>query len=211
MHRSLLILLIIVGACNPASKKSVSKTIDNPQVFRAGGVTLRLPGTFIQSSFLDVAELWGKSGKPEELIFRKINEIQSLQAFDGPSFIFRDTTDVRNTFFFTEASYLDVEEGNEEKMFSDFQSVMIENCKKAGATCHLLENDFFSLSNGDEVFKMSYEVAYPSDKEYSTTYFIATETRIVMVVVHNTSDDGEASVRSMNVDRYFYVDPLPAD
>jgi len=58
---------------------------------------------------------------------------------------------------------------------------------------------------------MSYQVNYSSVPEYSTTYFIATKTRVVMVIVHNDADDGEATVRSMNIDRYFYVDPLPAD
>ncbi|MEI9921252.1 MAG: hypothetical protein WDO14_21080 [Bacteroidota bacterium] len=206
MRRFVLIFLVFVSACNSPSKKNLTKQPTDPRIFRAGGVILRMSGVFVESGILDVEELWGKSGLPQELIYKKISELQAWQAFEGPSFIFRDTTNIRNTFFFTEASYLDVEEGNEEKLFTEFESVMTENSKKIGATCKLVENDFFSLSNGDKVYKMLYEVNYTNEKEYSTTYYITSKMRVVMVIVNNTSDDGEAIVRSMNVDPYFYED-----
>jgi hypothetical protein len=180
---------MLVNACHPASKESHTKSLDHPGLFRDGGVLMLLPGVFARSNFQGV-----NNPRPEELP-------------EGPSFIFRDTTDARNTFYFTEASYLDVEEDMEEKMFAEFEALMIENSKKIGATCQLVENDYFLLSNGDRVFKMSYQVG----TEYFTTYFVASKTRVVKVVVHNVSDDGEATVRSMNIDPYFYVDPLPAD
>ena len=182
-----------MSACNAAPKKSAMRKIENPTYFQDGGVLMLLPGTFVRSSLQEID--------------KRMNDLQLQEALEGPSFIFRDTTDARNTFYFTEASYLDVEEGEEVKMFSEFESVMNENSRKIGATCRSVENDFFLLSNGDRVYKMSYEV----NNEYSTTYFVATKTRIVMVIVHNVFDDGEATVRSMNIDRYFYVDPLPAD
>ena len=197
MHRSLLIFLVILSACNPGSKESLTKKMDDPHLFQDGGVLMLLPGTFVRSSVQEID--------------KRMNDLQLQEPLDGPSFIFRDTTNVRNTFYFTEASYLDVEAGKEEKMFSEFESVMIENSKKIGATCKALENDHFSLSNGDEVYKMLYEISLSGEKEYSTTYFIASKTRIVIVIVHNISDDGEATVRSMNIDPYFYVDPLPSN
>jgi hypothetical protein len=211
MRSLFLICVVCFSACDHDSKKSVTKKLDNPRRFAEGGVLMLMSGVFVRSTFSELADLWIRSGVPGESISKRTNDLQRQQTFEGPTFIFRDTTDVRNIFYFTEAPYLDAQEGMEEKMFSDFESVMTENCKKIGATCRSVENDFFSLSNGDKVFKMSYEVNYSADKEYSTTYFVASKTRIVMVVVHNISDDGEATVRTMNIDPYFYVDPLPAD
>jgi hypothetical protein len=189
MRRLLLMFLLFASACQPASEKSVTKTLDNPRLFKDGGVLMLLPGVFVRSNF------------------QEVNNLHFEEAPEGPSFIFRDTTDARNTFYFTEAAYLDVEEGMEEKMFSEFESVVTQDCKKIGVTCRLLENDHFLLSNNDRVYKMSYQVA----AEYFTTYFVASKTRVVKVIVHNVEDDGETTVRSMNIDPYFYVDPLPAD
>lgn len=193
MHRSLLILVMFVSACKPPSNENVTKALDDPQLFQDGGVLMLLPKTFARSSVQEID--------------KRMNDLQLQEPVEGPGFIFRDTTEARNTFYFTEASYLDVVEGEEQKMFSEFESVMMENSAKIGATCKLVENDHFSLSNGDQVYKMSYRI----NSEYSTTYFIASKTRIVIAIVHNVDDDGEATVASMNIDPYFYVDPLPAN
>lgn len=191
MRFGYLIFVVFVSACNPAPKKSITKKIDNPRYFQDGGIVMLLPGTYVRSSFQEID--------------RRMNDLQSREGSEGRAFVFRDSTDARNTFYFTESSYLDVEEDEEEKMFSEFESVMMENSKEIGAKCRPVENNFFTLSNGDRVYKMSYLI----NDEYSTTYFMATKTRIVMVIVHNVSDDGEATVRTMNIDRYFYVDPMP--
>jgi len=178
--RCVFLIFFTLTACHPESKQNITKPIDNPRLFKDGGVLMMLPGVFVRSD---------------------------VEASDDPAFLFRDSTNSRNTFYFTESPYLDVEEDMEEKMFSEFESFMMEGSKKSGVTCRLVENDYFLLSNGDRVFKMCYQVG----EEYSTTYFVASKTRVVKVIVNNVSDDGEVTVRSMNIDPYFYVDPLPAD
>src|ERR1041384_3555278 len=172
MRCSLLILLVLVSACHSRSKNGLTKELDNPQLFRDGGILMLLPGVFVRSTLSDITD-------------PRLPEMS-----EGPGFIFQDTTNAKNMFYFTEAPYLDVEEGAEEKMFSEFEAVIMAKSKKMGTTCQLVENDHFLLSNGDRVFKMCYRVA----AEYSTTYFVASKTRVVMVIVLNGSDDGEATV-----------------
>lgn len=207
---SLLIVALALSAC-PSKPKTFYK---DPKVVSLNSVdiVMQLPSSFQEYSLTEEIDYWTTSGLPDDVVDKKIAYLESLMLSSDASQFLADSMNLINNLRIMELPVpIKVGKYTSSKGFLILDEMIQAQAAALGIKYEALENDYFSLANGNDVMKIRYKATesrintaslapFSFDEGtivYYTTFYLVTGKKTLSIAVNHEFEDFEYFIRTI--------------
>jgi hypothetical protein len=200
MRKSLYFAIITaLFGCFLGCKKEPKTDFKDLRDFQFLGISMSLPGVYMEMSLDDLIDSWYNSDLPESFVEKKIRQLESMRSREGSFIIFVDTTNLSNTILIFRGPTIQISKFTSKELFLMLDKRFREEAKELEIEFKPLENSYYTLNNRNEILKIKFEWNDGEIQSYGTQYLINIKGPTIGVVIHDDSDDYEGLVRKIKL------------
>ncbi|HZY81243.1 MAG TPA: hypothetical protein VFE50_17085 [Cyclobacteriaceae bacterium] len=113
---------------------------------------------------------------------------------------YQDVTNPSNTISISGFPFVKISNWTKEQLFLTLEEQLRANTRTSGFTYKAISNQWYSLTNGNEMLKVKFEVTSDNVQRYATQYLVSSDSRSFMISVIHHRLDLEGVARSVTFD-----------
>lgn len=212
MFRLAPLLFIAFGLISCSSKPSTHYKQLKSVPLTSVGLVMQFPASFREFSLDEEIGYWAASGLPNDEVDKKIAYLETLKLSPNATQYLADSMNITNDVRIIQSPVaIKVGKYTSKESFLALNEMIQEQSQLLDIRYEALENNYFSLANGNDVMKIRYKATETRVKNaglapldfdedalvYYTTFYVVTAKKTVIIVVNHESEDFEYFIRTI--------------